>query len=214
MIHHHPDDNLLTEYAAGTLDTAQAIAITAHLHFCTQCKHKIMLMEQTGGAMLETLSPEPIAPDSFDSLMSMIEKGENNRRSTPRKAGDLPNVVSKMMDHQSLKWRKVNSSLKTANLVAGQKQHAVSLQKINAGGVVPEHDHRGVEITVVLKGSFSDKNGIYQAGDFVLKEPGDVHQPLSASNEDCLCLSVESAPVKLTGLFSRLLNPFIKLRVA
>ena len=87
-------------------------------------------------------------------------------------------------------------------------------KKISAGGVAPEHDHSGTEMTVVLKGSFSDKEGIYQEGDFILKEPGQIHQPISARNEDCLCLSVESAPVKLTGFFGRMVNPFIKHNAA
>ncbi len=131
-----------------------------------------------------------------------------------RDFGRLPNVVAKMMSQKALKWRYINSSLQTSHLIAGQNVHQVSLQKISAGGVAPEHDHSGTEMTVVLKGSFSDKEGIYQEGDFILKEPGQIHQPISARNEDCLCLSVESAPVKLTGFFGRMVNPFIKHNAA
>ena len=88
------------------------------------------------------------------------------------------------------------------------------MQRICAGGTTPEHDHRGTEMTVVLEGSFSDEKGIYREGDFLLKEPGDVHQPVSARNQDCLCLSVQEAPVKLTGLWGKVLNPFIRLHPA
>jgi putative transcriptional regulator len=41
MIQHHPTDNLLVEFAAGTLDKAQALAINGHLHFCTKCQQNI-----------------------------------------------------------------------------------------------------------------------------------------------------------------------------
>lgn len=233
MIQHHPTDNLLVEFAAGTLDTAQAVAVNAHLHFCTKCQQNIKKMEQTGGAMLDSLNPEALAEDSFDKLLSAIESvcsddnsaeanainSKVDSRSTEaikiaRDYGRLPNVVAKMMSQKALKWRYVNSSLQTSHLVAGQNVHQVSLQKIRAGGVAPEHDHSGTEMTVVLKGSFSDKEGIYQEGDFILKEPGQIHQPISARNEDCLCLSVESAPVKLTGFFGRMVNPFIKHNAA
>ena len=237
MIQHHPTDSILVEFAAGTLDTAQAVAVNAHMHFCTKCQQNIKKMEQTGGAMLDDLDPEALSDDSFDKLLTAIEvvatnkalSEHSNGASTPgMKAvskssdadklthdfGRLPNVVAKMMSQNKLKWRYVNSSLKTSHLIAGQNVHQVSLQRISAGGVAPEHDHSGTEMTVVLKGSFSDKEGIYQEGDFILKEPGQIHQPISARNEDCLCLSVESAPVKLTGFFGRMGNPFIKHNAA
>ncbi len=228
MIQHHPDDNLLVEFANGTLDTAQAIAVNTHLHFCTKCQQNVQRIEQIGGVMLATLEPQPLAEDSFDKLMDSLEalpattakkalspkpqRSENSKEAEElsKQYGPLPTVVTKMINNRSLKWRHVNSSLETRPLVAGQQIHQVSLQKINAGGIVPEHDHRGTEMTVILKGSFSDKQGIYQEGDFVVKQPGDIHQPISASNIDCLCLSVESAPVKLTGFWGRILNPFIK----
>ena len=237
MIQHHPTDNILVEFAAGTLDTAQAVAVNAHMHFCTKCQQNIKKMEQTGGAMLDSLDPEALAENSFDKLLSAIEVMAAESISTnhgtddtlinnkidlrsdeavkiARDYGRLPNVVAKMMSQKALKWRYINSSLKTSHLIAGQNGHQVSLQKISAGGVAPEHDHSGTEMTVVLKGSFSDKEGIYQEGDFILKEPGQIHQPISARNEDCLCLSVESAPVKLTGFFGRMVNPFIKHNAA
>ncbi|NIQ14264.1 MAG: transcriptional regulator, partial [Candidatus Dadabacteria bacterium] len=80
-------------------------------------------------------------------------------------------------------------SLQVARLQTGQDQFEVSLHNIRAGGKIAEHGHKGTEITVVLKGSFSDANGIYQQGDFLLKEPGDVHQPIASQDSDCLCLT-------------------------
>lgn len=237
MIQHHPSDSLLVEFATGTLDTAQAIAINAHLHFCTKCQQNIQKMEQTGGVILNTIEPQALSEDSFDKLLLAIDdipdnltqeqpisSSEKTKEVTKNKSklasetarvyGQLPNIVAKMISNQAPRWRHINSSLKTGHLIAGQNIHQVSLQKISAGGVAPEHDHCGTEMTVVLKGSFSDKDGIYQEGDFILKGPGDVHQPISARNQDCLCLSVESAPVKLTGLLGRVINPFIKHNAA
>ena len=90
----------------------------------------------------------------------------------------------------------------------GERRYELALHKIDAGGKVPDHDHRGQEITVVLKGSFSDEDGVYQPGDFLVREPGESHRPMAAQNDDCICLSVLEAPIKLKGLKS-LLNPFL-----
>jgi len=221
---HHPNENILVEFSAGTLPLAQAVAVKAHLHFCSECQQSVQKMEAYGGSMLEKLEPQPTMVGGFDKLMGAIDGGmpakvesvrADNTISEP--SGDntgLPTLIQKMIENKPLKWKKVNRSLKTAPLTIGQKQFQVSLQKIEAGNTVPKHDHRGTEMTVVLEGSFSDKQGIYQEGDFLIKEPGDVHQPISARNQHCLCLSVEEAPVKLTGLWGRLINPFIKLHAA
>ncbi|MGH1486329.1 MAG: ChrR family anti-sigma-E factor [Cellvibrionaceae bacterium] len=215
MTQHHPSNDLLAEFSSGTLDTAQAVAISAHLHFCHKCRCAVQEMEQVAGAMLEELSPQVLPEAGFDDLMAAIDKKDQAITvSTEEFESTLPRAVTRMTSDTPLKWRKVTNSLKTATLTAGQNQYEVSLQKIQAGGTVPKHDHRGMEMTVVLKGSFSDKQGIYQEGDFLIKQPGDIHQPVSARHEDCLCLSIQAAPVKLTGLLGKLMNPFIRLRTA
>lgn len=215
MSQHHPSKDLLTEFSAGTLDTAQAVAISAHLHYCHKCRQTVQEMEQLGGAMLEELSPQALPETSFDDLMDAIDrKDQSITANTEALDHTLPRAIMRMINDAPLKWRKVTNSLKTATLTAGQNQYEVSLQKIQAGGTVPKHDHRGMEITVVLKGSFSDQHGIYQEGDFLIKQPGDVHQPVSAHHQDCLCLSIQAAPVRLMGLFGKLMNPFIRLHTA
>lgn len=221
MIRHHPDINLLAEFAAGTLDTAQAVAISSHLHYCHHCRQTVKQLEQIAGAMLANLPSESIAEIDFEHLMAQIEKtdqqtaaatvGEPNDETTAGLLSNMPAALQRLLAQQPLKWRKSTKALRTAALTTGQQRYELSLQKIQAGGTVPEHDHRGCEMTVILKGSFSDKNGIYQTGDFLLKQPGEVHQPVSAHNEDCLCLAVQEAPVKLTGFWGKLVNPFLRI---
>ena len=91
----------------------------------------------------------------------------------------------------------------------GETDYELALHRIDAGGNAPVHDHKGTELTVVLKGSFSDEDGIYYEGDFLVRQPGDVHRPSATLDQACICLSVLSAPIKLTGL-KRVLNPFMR----
>ena len=216
MTSYHPDLNILTEYSAGALQLPLAISVSTHLHFCAECRHSVQKMEQLGGTMIETLAPQPLPEQSFEKLMSAIEINASSCKSErkPDAQGNKPHVINQLLKRQAPKWRRVTSALQTATLNAGQQDCEVSLQKIKAGGKVPKHDHRGLEVTVVLEGSFSDEAGIYRQGDFLIKEPGDVHQPISARNQDCLCLSIQQAPVKLTGFFGTFINPFLKLQTA
>jgi putative transcriptional regulator len=86
----------------------------------------------------------------------------------------------------------------------------VVLQKLCAGGKAPAHTHRGEETTVVLQGAFADIKGVFNQWDFVVLGPEDEHKPVALEGDDCITLSVLSAPLKLTGTFTRLLNPFIR----
>lgn len=223
---HHPDKNLLIEYASGSLDHGLSIAVRTHLHYCAKCRAEVMNLEQIGGAIMMSMkvdSPETSTNNSFDMLMQRITQmeqttdntvedySEEEQESIPKHYHHLPNVIRKILP-KTVRWKRVTSSLRSTHLIAGQNQYALSLQKIQAGGQVPRHNHRGSELTVVLKGSFSDEDHVYQQGDFLMKQQGDIHSPIASKNEDCLCLSVEQAPVKLTNPLGRLLNPFLRIQ--
>jgi len=207
LTQHHPDDNLLAEFAAGSLPEAHAIAVSAHLHYWS--------FESIGGAVLSNSQStsndaHTELESSFDQLMSRINANiaineatsinsstnlsdsassnlnTDQAKEAITKSHELPKLIQKMVNDSSLQWKRVSSSLRSASLVSGQKKCAVSLQKIKAGGIAPEHNHRGKEMTVVLEGSFSDEDGVYHEGDFLLKQSGDIHRPRASRNQDCL----------------------------
>lgn len=233
MMKHHPSTDLLVEYANGSLPWAVNIAVAAHVQMCNACKQQVNLLNNIGGASLDNTPAELINDDSFSRLISRIENSPESSntdspdatekahsRENPTVATylvdspiEIPTVISKILPKR-LKWRKISNALKSARLITGQNEYEVAFHKISKGGTVVEHDHRGLEVTLVLEGSFSDQNGVYQKGDLIVKQPGDVHQPTAARNHDCLCLSVCEAPVKITGFMGLLLNPFLSIKPA
>jgi putative transcriptional regulator len=229
MINHHPDENLLAEYTSGSLAWALSLSVCAHIQLCPHCRQKAINLNKIGGAMLNTSVVETCAPNSFENLMQRIHQQSTLVRAAEVAAtselnnvyrhdpllNKLPKVVEKLLPaNGKLKWQKVSSSLKTARLTAGQNEYEVAFQCISSGGKVVEHDHRGLEITLVLKGSFSDEQGIYSEGDFLVRNPGEIHRPTATLNEDCLCLSVVAAPVMVTGMLGRFINPFLSIKPA
>lgn len=214
MINRHPEPDLLVEYAAGSLSRAMCISITAHLQYCEHCRNIVESLENIGGDFLEATDTEAVSEDLLDSILHCIETESHEHTPATRTpcedevAADLPDYVRGLLPEGVLDWRKLTSSLRVAPISVGEDACELSLHRINPGGKAPEHDHRGREITVVLKGSFSDEDGVYQPGDFIVREPGDTHRPFAAQNEECICLSVLEAPIRLTGLKS-VLNPFL-----
>jgi len=230
MITHHPDDNLLTEYSSGSLANALGVIVCAHLQTCPHCRKRVELLNKLGAAILTQSVAEVVQPQTLEQLMMRIrsqpaaaaasDKPSNSHELHPTYARDpllkhVPKVIAKLLPRDgTLKWERVSGSLKTARLKTGQNQYEVAFQCISSGGKVVEHDHRGVEVTMVLCGSFSDEDGVYNQGDFLVRNPGEVHRPTATQNQDCLCISVVAAPVKVTGIFGKLVNPFLSFRPA
>jgi putative transcriptional regulator len=215
MIKRHPDSTLLVEYSSGSLALAPNIAITTHLQFCDQCRRTVNALENIGGDLLDATESVPVSEDLLDKVLNCIDDSNEPttaNQSTVKNLDDLvdavPTYIQRFLPEGRLNWKFLSPSLKVAAISIGEDVHELAFHKIKAGGKAPEHNHQGTEITVVLKGSFSDDDDIYHPGDFIIREPGDIHQPIATKNEECVCLSVLSAPIQLTGV-KRLLNPFL-----
>jgi len=212
MVTKHPDTTFLMDYTTGSLSTAPLIAITAHLQVCEKCREQVDSLSHVGGEMLASTDALPVSDDLFDQVLSCIDQGQPAVSKPSKKVDDvarsLPDYVQQFLPDGELRWRFLSPSLRVSPITCGESTFELALHRIKAGGRAPNHDHKGLELTVVLKGSFSDEDGVYQEGDFIVREPGDVHRPHAAQNHECICLSVCEAPIKLTGV-KGVLNPFL-----
>jgi putative transcriptional regulator len=210
---HHPDENMLIEFSAGTLGTAASICVSAHLHYCSSCRAKLLRLDQVGSQMMSEAEPIEVADNAFDNLMEKIDSAGKAKPKETTPSDDLPFSVNKLIDTSliSKNWKRLSSSVDVARFKTGQEDFEVALHKICAGGKTPKHGHEGLEYTVVLKGSFSDENAVYREGDFLLRQPGDVHQPMGAQNGECICLSALSAPIVPTSPLGFLMKPWLRI---
>lgn len=226
MIRHHPEQDMLLEYAAGSLAWAPSLAVAAHLQLCARCRQQHEQLNTIGASLLEDSASERPSEGTFERLMSRIDSSNAEAEPTPvaKSAADhrlpadpmlanLPKVIRKLMaDNLPLKWRRVSPALKMMRLKSGQDQYEVSFHRICRGGRTAEHDHRGQEVILVLNGSFSDADGVYSQGDFLVRQPGEVHRPIATEDQECLCLSIVEAPVSVTGVLGWFVNPFLSFR--
>ena len=222
MIKHHPSTALLTDYTVGSLSVAPAVSITTHLKYCQQCRDSVSSLKQLGGALLCEAEPAQVSNDLLSQTLDRLdaEEGEMALAEGASEVHEfelsdelkgIPEYLNQFLPRNGLNWRKLSSSVTVAPISVGETRYELALHKICAGGQTPVHDHSGVEYTVVLKGSFSDEDGMYNEGDFLTREPGDIHRPFATQHEDCICLSVLEAPIKLKGL-GRVLNPFMRFQ--
>ena len=213
-IKHHPSRAMLVDFSAGNLGTAESICVSAHLHFCDQCRNELMRLDQVASQLMTEAEPQTIDEDLFDSVMSKIDAlPEAPTKVEIEEKSDFPHTVAKLINEteSAPNWRRMSSSVDVARVRTGQNKYEVALHRICAGGKTPHHGHNGTEFTVVLKGSFSDEQAVYSEGDFLLRGPGDKHQPMGAQNGECICLSALEAPIKLSSPLGFLMKPWLRI---
>jgi putative transcriptional regulator len=217
MSNFHPDLDLITEYSAGSLPLAQAACVSIHVSQCQRCQQTAGQLTDLGASLFEALAPVPVGDTQLNAVLARLDEDvplayDNSKAGN----SNTPAILQRLMrgDFSDLSWKNIGSTLRISYLKTGDPDHEFALYHIRAGGRIPSHTHRGNELTLVLEGGFSDANGSYHKGDFLVRRPGDVHAPTALQSEDCICLAVLDAPLKFTGWKFRWMNPFLKLRTA
>ena len=214
MSRHHPDESILMSYAAGNLSSAKALVISVHLAACHQCQTYVRQSNTLGGVLFEKITPAAIDKvDGVDDFIAALPERRNISSGGEKAAkSGFRNPLAKYLpaDINSLAWKKQSSTISKFDLsgLIGEKGVNIALQKITAGAQVPQHTHKGTELTVILAGGFSDELGVYHQGDFICRDTSHIHSPTALRNEDCICLAALDAPIRFTG-WMRVLNPFL-----
>jgi putative transcriptional regulator len=91
------------------------------------------------------------------------------------------------------------------------KAASARLLYIPAGQSVPDHGHRGMELTLVLQGAFRDDTDRFGVGDLEIASEELEHTPVAEAGQDCICLAATDAPLRFNALIPRLLQPFFRI---
>ena len=80
----------------------------------------------------------------------------------------------------------------------------LQLLRIAPGKALPDHGHGGEELTLILKGSYSDHTGRYGAGDVADLDMELEHAPRVDSDVECICVVATEAPTRFKSFWARL----------
>jgi putative transcriptional regulator len=213
MIAFHPEHEMLFDYASGSLEEEPSLIVAAHLAFCNLCREEVRSLESLGGALMSEPTYEQLAPDALDAVMARIdsplEPGDIERPtpSDPVLPGPVTRYLGTGLD--GLRWRRVGPNVEEARIATSNARFKSSLLRIKRGTAIPMHTHGGMEYTLILQGAVIDEEKHYSRGDLMRADDEHQHRPIAAEDEDCICLTVLDAPVRFTGFFTRLLNPFL-----
>lgn len=212
-IRHHLSDQLLMGYAAGQLPEAFSLVVATHVSMCDECRARLASYDAVGGALVEDLAEVAMGATALDAVLARIDgMPQATQRAPLRAAGILPAPLADYVggDLSAVKWRSIGMGVKQAILPTGRDASA-RLLFIPAGVAVPDHGHRGMELTLVLQGAFADANDRFDRGDLEIADESLQHTPVAMAGMDCICLAATDAPLKFRGLVPRLAQRLLRI---
>jgi len=212
QIKHHLTEPLLMGYAAGTLPEAFNLVVATHITMCDDCRAALAGYDAVGGEIMLSNDAVTVAEDALAATMAMIDSGFGAEKPAPVRTqntvfpGPLQDYVKGDLDN--LKWRKVGGGV-SQMVLKTSRDASVRLLRIPAGTAMPDHGHRGTELTLVLQGAFMDEHDRFGAGDVEVANEDMHHTPVAEAGMDCICLAASDAPLRFNGIIPRLAQRFI-----
>lgn len=219
MIEHHVSDDLLLEYAAGALDEASSLLIATHLALCPPCRAVVRDAEAMGGALLDGEPPEAMSERSPNNVLERVARPPadpavraNTHGGADRWAGaNLPQplrgYVTETLSQRP--WRRIAPGLRQLVLGTASGPTTARLFHLAPGKRIPVHSHRGLELTLVLQGTYRDECATFARGDVAQLDDLVTHRPVVDPSEECLALAVTQAPLRFRSTVMRLIQPLV-----
>jgi putative transcriptional regulator len=207
---HHPEEALLLTHAGGGAPAPLALVLASHVAMCGTCQATMRRLEAIGGALLADIAPEPVSDGLLAATLARLDRDMPNpgRAAHSTLLVDLPAPLRAVIGGpvDAMPWRRYGRTISETVLMGEEGGFTAALLKIRAGGGIPMHTHRGIEITLLLRGTFADGGETYRPGDLIVSDASVTHRPTATMDEDCLCLTVTEARPRFTGPLGPLLN--------
>lgn len=203
MSQHHPDSEVLMEFASGRLPTAAGLTVAAHCECCEPCSRAIAAVAELCGALLSRLPGQPMPA----ALAPPEPPVRDSPAGPPRRGNGDPLLPLSLADVGLKPKRPLGLGFWMADTKASTEHDWRSfLLVVPPGGQVPSHRHVGEEYIAVLEGEFSDGRHDYRAGDFVYSADQSRHGLRAGEVGRCVCLIAIQSPVKWDGPWMRLMR--------
>jgi len=212
-IRHHLTDQMLMAYSSGDLPEGFALVVATHISMCDECRARAETFDTLGGAVVEDMAVD-MAEGSLAACMARIETMPQANAHAPRRGhGILP---APLVDYvggglDAVKWRPLGPGAKQAILRTSDTGVMVRLLSIPGGVAMPDHSHRGVELTLVLHGAFRDQTDRFVVGDVEVADDSLEHTPVAEAGQTCICLAATEGPLRFNTLLPRLAQSFFRI---
>lgn len=211
-ITHHPDAASLMSCSAGSMPEAFAAVMASHISMCPSCRRDLATMEHIGTALFEKLVPVSVSRPAPVAAMRALEADVDEQDARLAViAGDVPQpLMAAIGAHlDKVPWKRVGPGVWQHQIALNDPSRGeLRLVKVAPGQALPEHGHRGNEMTLILRGSYADVSGTYKLGDVADLDEDVEHQPIADPVEGCICLIAVQGRLRFKSAMARLVQPF------
>ena len=208
-INHHPDEEALAAFAAGTLDEPRSVVVAAHVAMCPHCRATIAAFEQLGGTLVERAVPAASRTGSLDQALARLDEAAPRATVSRQPEPDCPAVLA---PYEVGRWLWIGPGVHWRGVEVPESDGTrVFMLKAAPGSSLPHHGHSGIEWTCVLQGAFRHDLGRYGPGDFDAADNTVDHTPVVEEGDVCICLVAMQGNLELRGWIGKLLQPFVRL---
>ncbi len=220
-IKHHLDEATLVSYAAGSMSQAMALVVASHISMCPACRARVNDSEAIGGMLLDSLDAAQIRDDALAQVLACLDDEPESDKAVVVRSIDknkqlkpegseiprpLDDYIGTSLD--DIEWRRIAPGVHYHDLPCKTERGGASrLLRIAPGKAMLPHSHDGNELTLILRGSFTDEVGRFTVGDIADLDSEIQHQPLVDSSEACICLIATDAPLKFSTLLGKIVQP-------
>ncbi len=199
----------MAAYAAGTLPHAFSLVVATQVSMSAEARATLQAHEAVGGIVLEDTSSVAVSDNMKASLLSMLDDPMPEEPVYAR-SGVYPAPVMEALKGREPRWKTLGMGVKQ-DILAEDEFGSVRLLYIPPEQAVPDHGHNGLELTLVLQGSFSDETGRFGVGDVEVADETLEHTPIAGAGEPCICLAATDARLKFNAFMPRLLQPLFRI---
>ncbi len=208
-ITHHIPDAMLAAYTSGRLPHPFSVVVASHVSLCSQCRAALEAHQAVGGVVLEETHGASVSSSLKDALLAKLDDPFSPEPVFDR-SGIFPGPVMEALKGRAPRWKKVGMGVRQ-DILSENADGSVRLLNIPPGQAVPDHGHYGLELTLVLQGSFSDKTGHFGVGDLEVADEDIEHTPIADPGDPCICLAATDARLRFNSFVPRLLQPFFRI---
>ncbi len=207
-ITHHPSDETLAAFAAGTLDEPRRIVVGAHVSLCRRCRKTVEALEFAGGLLIDEADPAEMADDALSRALSQLDAEQPPQRDEAGGGAEMPSLAG----YELGRWLWVGPGVyRRAIKVRGADGTKAFMLRAAPGTRLPHHRHSGIEWTCVIQGAFEHQLGRFGAGDFDEADETMEHTPVVAAGEPCICIVALQGGIELQSRLGRLIQPLLRI---
>ena len=206
-IKHHLDAATLMSFAAGSLPEALAAVAAAHIAVCPVCASECRDMDAIGAVLLSDCPPVPLVRSAPLMALRRAEAEVELGPTTSQHTSDVPALLAHLIGDSldAIPWRPLGLGVWHHRLPT--RSGDLRLLKVAAGRRMPDHGHGGSELTLMLRGAYTDSTGRYAVGDVSDMDTDIEHRPVADAFDGCICLIASEKPAKFKGLLPRIVQP-------